>query len=124
MGDADEDPSEQLKAALAELRMITARRRFLARDSAAYEEAVDEEMRLNDRIMELAKRNQTPLSKSRVGPRSSAVIEAELIACAKQYARSSDGPAREALKEWIEALRGELIRARTIEGREPPGRKR
>jgi hypothetical protein len=121
MGDTDGDPSEQLEAALAELRMTTARRRFLPRDSSAYEEAVDEEIRLNDRIMELAaKRNQTPLSKARVGPRSSAVIEAELIACAKQFARSSEGPAREALKEWIAALRDELLRARAVEGRDRP----
>jgi hypothetical protein len=123
MGDVDEDPNEQLTAALAELRMITARRRFLPRDSSAYEEAVDEEIRLNDRIMELAaKRNESSLSEAGRGPRSSAVIEAELIACAKRYARSSDGPPREALKAWIEALRDELLRARAVEGRDrPPG---
>jgi hypothetical protein len=124
MGDTDEDPIEQLAAAMAELRVATARRRLLPRDSEAYEDAVAEETRLNDRILELAaKRNQTPISKlgASVGPRSSARIEAELIACAKQYAKASDGPARETLKDWIEALRDELLRARGIEDRDPSG---
>jgi hypothetical protein len=61
MGDTDGDPIEQLAAAMAELRVATARRRLLPRDSADYEDAVTEEMRISDRIMELtAKRNQTP----------------------------------------------------------------
>jgi hypothetical protein len=117
MGDSDGTPIERLAAAMAELQVATARRRLLPRDSAAYEDAVTEEMRVNDRIMELAaKRNLTPLSKAR----SAAQIQAELIACGVQFSKTQEGPAREALAAWVEALRDELIRARAIEDRDKP----
>ena len=108
---------EQLQVAMAELRMATARRRLLPRHSQAYEDAVTEEMRINDRIMELAaKRNRTPLSRAR----SAAQIQAELIACGVQFSKTPEGPAREALEALIEALRDELMRVRAIEDRDKP----
>ena len=117
MGEIDADPIEQLRVALAELRITTARRRLLLRDSQAYEDAVTEEMRINDRIMELAaRRNLRPLSKAR----SAAQIQAELIACAEQFTKAPEGRSREALSAWIDALRDELVRARAIEGRDGP----
>jgi hypothetical protein len=119
MGGIDGDPIEQLRVAMAELRMATARRRLLPPFSQDYVDAVSEETRINDRIMEIAAEcNQMPLPKPEAGTRSVARIQAELIACGEEFVKTPEGRSREALAAWIEALCDELIRARAIERRD------